>query len=110
MGLHNDRFTRQEYLISAVDELVLLMGYDETFDEWVEKTREAFVCIGPRGGPMQTWQGIGTHYAVNDFLERVCGVRWYFIGELGECGAEAFDTGGAPNRRTPQALDTASNG
>ena len=84
MGLNNDGFGRQEYLISADEGRLVLMGYDEGFDDWVKKTREAFVGMGPRGGPLQTWQAIGTHYAVNDFLERVCGVRWYFIGEIGE--------------------------
>jgi len=52
LGLDESQFKDQEYLIRAGDDTLILLGKEQ-----------------------------GTSYAVDDFLERCCGVRWYGPGE-----------------------------
>jgi hypothetical protein len=84
LGLTSESFDRQEYLIRAGDQRLILMGRDETYDEWIKRTRNAGWAYGGFFSPLETYQSVGTDYAVTRFLESHCGVRWYFPGEIGE--------------------------
>ena len=69
LGLTNDDFGPQEYLISLRPNLLVLMGRDQD-------DRQPFDYANH-----QTYADVfdaqATCYAVYDFLERFCGVRWY---------------------------------
>ena len=80
LGLPRPPLEPQEYLIRFMPGTVILMGRDterRATVQYREETRQAF----------QTWPDLfeeqGTCYAVYDFLERFCGVRWFRPGELG---------------------------
>ncbi len=77
LGLTNDSFKKQEYLIKANDGNLILMGRDES-------NRDNAKLIGHSFNSKRFFQATGTLYAVDDFLEKFCGVRWYMIGDLGE--------------------------
>lgn len=81
LGLCNTSFSRQEFLVETRPGLLILIGLDgdkrgklnyETDGVWEGFTSDDFTY------PM------GTLYAVYDFLERYCGIRWYLPTELGE--------------------------
>ena len=84
LGLRNQDFVKQEYLIRSRGDRLILMGRDETFDHWAGNTTNVDRAYSGCFSPLSTYQSIGTSYAVTSFLEDYCGVRWYFIGELGE--------------------------
>ena len=63
---------------------LILMGRDETYDAWVRRTQNVGWVYGGNFSPLETYQAIGTSYAVSSFLEDHCGVRWYFPGDIGE--------------------------
>ena len=84
IGLSNDSFERQEYLIRSDDDTLVLMGRDETYQQWILNTHNAVQAMSGGLSPLEIYQAIGTHYAVNDFLERFGGIRWYFAGPIGE--------------------------
>lgn len=67
-------FQPQEYAIHFEPELLVLIGRDR------EHGWKAFDMAGDLFSPFDE---IGTLYAVYDFLERFCGVRWYLPGEFG---------------------------
>ena len=79
LGLTNDGFKQQEYLIRFLPGTVVLMGKDK---------RDA-PSANSSGGIQRaaelpkTFDDQGTCYAVYDFLERFCNVRWYAPTELG---------------------------
>lgn len=81
LGLKNDSFKPQEYLIRFLPGTLILMGRDR-------EDRQA-VQYDPLPSPeaMATWPSIwdeqGTMYAVYDFLERYCNVRWFNPTESG---------------------------
>ena len=85
MGLTSDSFEKQEYMIRADDERLVLIGHDQRFEDWAREAKRISV-VWEFGivGPVAVFQPIGSTYAVHDFLERFCGVRWYFPGEIGE--------------------------
>ena len=83
-GLTIALFARQEYLIRADGDRVMLMGHDETYDDWINGTRNVGRPYGGCFSPLETYQAIGTKYSITSFLEYHCGVRWYFPGEIGE--------------------------
>ncbi|MCM8803791.1 MAG: DUF4838 domain-containing protein [Candidatus Omnitrophica bacterium] len=88
LGLENKSFEPQQYIIKTYGNILVLMGYDE----------EEYGLIDYNGTGL--WHGftiyydwslkpeiskkIGTIYAVDEFLQRYCGVRWYMPGEIGE--------------------------
>jgi hypothetical protein len=84
LGLTSDSFSRQEYLVRAEGDRLILMGRDETYDEWIRRTPKVQWLYGGCFSPLETYQAIGTDYAVTSFLQAHCGVRWYFPGEIGE--------------------------
>lgn len=78
LGLNNSDFVHQEYLIQAEGETIVLMGHDESKAEGVGRMH---------GEASMMWpyiQSTGSLYAVDTFLEKYCGVRWYMPTELGE--------------------------
>ncbi len=75
IGLENESFKPQEYLIRFLPDTVVLMGRDKP----KKFSRKEF----DRGSPPDYWDDQGTCYAVYDFLERFCGVRWYAPTDLG---------------------------
>jgi hypothetical protein len=88
LGLKNSDFDEQEYCISTYGNILVLMGYDE----------QEYGLIDYEGNGL--WHGftitynwslkpeiskkVGSVYAVDTFLQKFCGVRWYMPGELGE--------------------------
>ena len=85
MGLTNDSFSPQEYLIRAEGDRLVLMGRDESFEEWILSDYKWRGMIGLYNyTPLSMCMCIGTDYAVDSFLERFCGIRWYFPSEIGE--------------------------
>jgi hypothetical protein len=81
LGLGDRDFGAQEYLVRCFPDTLVLMGRDHE-DRGVV-TYEAI----PAPEAVATWPGIwdeqGTLYAVYDFLERSCGVRWFNPTEAG---------------------------
>jgi hypothetical protein len=61
---------------------LILLGKDWSCKEQVEKARDWAVPTGTRIPPPPEREDNGTSYAVHDFLERFCGVRWYGPGDL----------------------------
>jgi len=80
LGLPGQPLEPQEYLIRLMPETVVLMGRDAN-----RKTKVRYGGEEPQA--YRTWPDLfeeqGTCYAVYDFLERFCGVRWFRPGELG---------------------------
>lgn len=78
LGLTSASFGEQEYLIRFLPDTLILMGRDKPDTGKIN-------YLGANG-----WSGLtglfdeqGTAYAVYDFLERYCGVRWYAPTEAG---------------------------
>ena len=80
LGLPGRPLTAQEYVIRLTPKTVVLMGRDAS-----RKTKVRYGGDDPQA--YRTWPGLfeeqGTCYAVYDFLERFCGVRWFRPGDLG---------------------------
>ena len=91
LGLRNTDFQRQEYLIQTRPDTLILMGYDRQvfgdvrYDDPL--TSEEHIYGIETGFPLYPgwtrWDAIGSCYAVYDFLERFCGIRWYLPGKEG---------------------------
>ena len=75
LGLQNDDFKPQEYLIRCKPGLIVLMGRDQD-------NRDRLDYTDPATFP-NLFEEQGTCRAVYDFLERCCEVRWYLPTELG---------------------------
>ncbi len=77
LGLRNDGFAPQEYLVRVGPEAIVLMGRD--------KDDKGKVNYSLAQGADDSWPPLlddqATCYAVYDFLERSCGVRWYWPTE-----------------------------
>jgi len=76
LGLKSSDFGPQEYLVGFRPQALVLMGRDGD-DRGVMDYQKANTFPGD-------FDEQGTVYAVYDFLERYCGVRWYLPTELGE--------------------------
>jgi len=78
LGLPGKPLESQEYLIRFLPGTIVLMGRDAD--------RRSTAQYGAEQA-YRTWPALfeeqGTCYAVYDFLERVCDVRWFRPGELG---------------------------
>lgn len=74
LGLKNDDFKNQEYLVKIKGDSIILMGKDK-------EDRNA-VDYGSSKTFPDIFDEIGTCYAVYDFLEKL-GVRWYLPAEIG---------------------------
>ena len=81
LKLKNADFKHQEYLIRFLPDTLILMGRD--------KDDRGEVKFDPTPSPeaVATWPSMwdeqGTMYAVYDFLERYCNVRWFNPTETG---------------------------
>jgi len=95
LGLSNRDFKTQEYLIRFLPDTLILMGKDKEDPVRMDYANE-------RTFPDQ-YDEQATCYAVYDFLERCCGVRWYLPTELGlVCPRQAtLAVKGAEVRRAP---------
>ena len=88
MGIKPARLQKQEYLIRLTPEALVLVGRDKD-DRGVVQYDPT-----PNQQTLDTWPGIwdeqGTMYAVYDFLERYCDVRWFTPTEFGtDCPRQA---------------------
>lgn len=85
LGLTNDSFKDQEYLIRAKDRYLVLMGRDQRFEDWIRRDYNWRGLINLYNyAPLSLCMNVGTDYAVDSFLADFCGVRWYFPGDIGE--------------------------
>ena len=97
LGLKNDDFAHQEYLIRFQPNTLILMGRDKNDRRNLdyEKTdASTFPSLSDEQG---------TCYAVYDFLERCAQVRWYLPTELGVCcpATKTLQVSGGEVRRSP---------
>ena len=95
LGLSNRDFKTQEYLIRFLPGTLILMGKDKEDPGRMDYANE-------RTFPDQ-YDEQATCYAVYDFLERYCGVRWYLPTELGLVWPRqaTLSVKGAEVRRSP---------
>lgn len=70
MGLDNGKFGDQEYLVRVTPQAVALIGRDKD-----DQTPLNYDLGGNHTWP-SAWDQQGTMYAVYDFLEKCCGVKW----------------------------------
>ncbi len=76
LGLRNEQLKPQEYLIRFLPDALVLMGRDRDDD------KQALDYADPATFPGR-FDDQATCYAVYDFLERFCGVRWYLPTDVG---------------------------
>ncbi|MBI4024533.1 MAG: DUF4838 domain-containing protein [Verrucomicrobia bacterium] len=95
LGLKSADFQPQEYLIKFGSNLIILMGRDKD-------DRRKMDYADPSSFP-EFYDDQATCYAVYDFLERFCGVRWFLPTELGlVCPKSAtLQVKGGEIRRSP---------
>jgi Domain of unknown function (DUF4838) len=124
LGFNADDFGPQEYVIAFRDDALVLMGRDwvdtpEARDETGRSTNYAsladvrskidYAKATERGDSVAIelpglFDDQATTYAVYDFLERFCGVRWYGPTPLNVAHAESafLEVSGADVRRSPK--------
>lgn len=101
LGIQPDQLAKQEYVIHFTPEALVLAGRDKDDRGTVQYDPT------PSQQALDTWPGIwdeqGTMYAVYDFLERFCNVRWFTPTESGtDCPRQATLTvTGKEVRRAP---------
>ena len=87
LGLRGGDFKPQEYLIRIAPGTLILMGRDapdyEKIDYQASLSTPIFPIIDWMVDNSEWFAERATMYAVYDFLERFCRVRWYAPGELG---------------------------
>ena len=95
-GLRNESFKPQEYLIRFLPNAMILLGRDKEDDQ------QPLDYADPATFPGK-YDEQATSYAVYDFLERFCGVRWYLPTEVGMVcpKAKTLSVKGFEVRRTP---------
>lgn len=81
LGLKNDDFQYQEYLIRFLPDALVLMGRDK--DDRAEVKYDLDKDFNAFWSWPDAWDEQATTYAVYDFLERCCQVRWFNPTELG---------------------------
>ncbi len=81
LGLWNRKFGQQEYAIRFLPDALILAGKDDPDYGKVEYSQ----LPSPEavGTWPDMWKPMGTMYAVYDFLERCCNVRWFNPAEFG---------------------------
>lgn len=77
VGLKYHALKDQEYVITNAPAGLILIGHDPDAD--MSQTNVAYA----QGQIPDFYTPVGTLYAVYDFLERSCGVRWYAPGDDG---------------------------
>lgn len=106
LGVGADRLKSQEYLIRFLPDTLVLMGKDRELIGGAAISaplRIPFKVGGFDGTLPELYDDNGTLYAVYDFLERFCEVRWYAPTELGTvCPKKpTLAVHGSDIRRTP---------
>ncbi len=88
LGLKNEDFQPQEYLIATYGFALVLMGYDEPeyglIDYEGTGLWPGFTIYYDWSRKPEINKAVGSVYAVDEFLQRFCGVRWYLPGEFGQ--------------------------
>ena len=108
LGYRSEDFEKDEYLVETRGQWLVLMGRDEaeyglvTYEEnghWPGYWPESFDVH------LDIYKDHGTLWAVYDFLEKYCGVRWYLLTELGEVvpSRKTITAGNIYIRRRPWA-------
>ena len=109
LNLKNSDFSTQEYLIRFLPDTLVLMGRDA---EDVASRLKPGTKPAVNDSPPTFWgtEEMGTCYAVYDFLERCCDVRWYGPGEIGMVypTTKTLRVGGENIRRAPAFLSRRS--
>jgi hypothetical protein len=82
LGVDPSQFKDQEYVIRFVDNSLILLGKDAPARTNVEKATNWTTASGGKIPPPPWSDQQGTSYAVHDFLERFCSVRWFGPGDL----------------------------
>lgn len=82
VGLISVHFAVQESLIRIADKYLVFIGHDDQDFGPISYERNGAWPGFPHLGQKPFFR-LGTLYAVYDFLERVCGVRWYMVTDLG---------------------------
>ena len=82
VGIDTATLMPQEYVMKHIGNSIFLVGYDKTGTTPLVLAKDADGLL-KRGALPGWYDEQGTLYAVYDFLERVCGVRWLAPGELG---------------------------
>ena len=101
LGIKPEQLDKQEYLIRFTPEALVLVGRDKDDRGSVQYDQT------PSQQAFDTWPGIwdeqGTMYAVYDFLQRCCNVRWFTPTEFGtDCPRQATLTvTGGERQRSP---------
>jgi hypothetical protein len=97
LGLKSADFGSQEYLVRFTPDALVLMGRDAEDRGRLDYGNSDGLTL-PNGYEEQ-----GTCYAVYDFLERQCGVRWYLPTDLGTVFSPTgtLTVTGSERRRTP---------
>jgi hypothetical protein len=95
LGLRNEDFQPQEYLIKFLPDTLVLMGRD--------KPDTGKFDYADAGTFPAEFDDQSTCYAVYDFLERCAQVRWYLPTELGLCcpATRTLRVSGTSVRRSP---------
>lgn len=96
LKLRGDDFQPQEYLIKFLPDSIVLMGRDKP-------DLGKFDYADAHTFPYGQFDEQGTCYAVYDFLERYCQVRWYLPTDLGLCcpSTKTLQVSGTEVRRAP---------
>ena len=100
-GLDNAGFASQEYVVRFLPDTLVVMGRDK------EDRGEVVYSPTPSPEALRTWPDIwdeqGTMYAVYEFLERCCNVRWLNPTEKGTDipRTRTLTVSGPDVRRTP---------
>jgi len=83
---YDPSFGHQEYAVQFTNNAVFLLGHEDLGGLAPVPTWPNLNWL-PQSEWDGAWEGYvgyhGTLYAVYDFLEKLCGVRWYHVGELG---------------------------
>jgi hypothetical protein len=80
MGFVSYRFAPQESLVRITDKAVVLLGRDDPDTGPITYEKNG---AWPGFNRMKAFHRVGSLYAVYEFLERFCGVRWYMPTDIG---------------------------
>lgn len=85
LGLKNQDFEKQEYLIETKGKYLILMGCDEQkFGKCNFYGRLPWPNCTAASPAKVIFENFGSMYAVDSFLEKAFDVRWYLPTEIGE--------------------------
>ncbi|MCF7855497.1 MAG: DUF4838 domain-containing protein [Candidatus Pacebacteria bacterium] len=101
LGLANDDFESQEYLIRFTPDTIVLMGRDKVKPG--VPTMDFIADTGAARTWPSVWDEQGTLYAVYDFLRDYCGVRWFNPTDTGTVcpSVQTLEVTGDEVRRKP---------